>query len=84
MREPGKAVAVQKPCVSPLICGPINMTNEALSVPWFDLKSFFNVTSSISVAKARVPGLGSFQPTLTTVFFWGQNGRYRTSFWSIQ
>jgi hypothetical protein len=45
------------------------MTNERLSVPWFDLKSIFNVTSFITVAKAGVPGLGSFQPTLTTVVF---------------
>jgi hypothetical protein len=43
------------------------MTNGALSVPRFDLKSIFNVTSFIYVAKACVPRLGSFQPTLTTV-----------------
>jgi hypothetical protein len=55
------------------------MTNEALSVPWFDLKSIFNVTSFINVAKAGVPGLGSFQPTLTTVVVDGQNAHGRTS-----
>lgn len=68
MREPGKAVGVQKPCVSLLRCGNINMTNKALSVPWFYLKSIFNVTSLITVAKTGgVPGLVPFQPTLTTV-----------------
>jgi hypothetical protein len=43
------------------------MTNAALSVPWFDLKSLFNVTSFVYGADACVPRLGSFQPTLTTV-----------------
>jgi hypothetical protein len=43
------------------------MTNGALSVPWFDPKSIFNVTSFIYVAKACVPRLGSFQLMLTTV-----------------
>lgn len=60
MRELGKAVAVQKTCVSPLRRGTINITNQALSVLWFDLKSIFNVISFINVAKAGVPGLGSF------------------------
>ena len=44
------------------------MTNKAVSVPWFDLESIFNVTSFVTVAKTGgVSGLGSFQPTLTTV-----------------
>jgi hypothetical protein len=79
MHEPGKAVAVQKTFVSPLRRGTINMTNEALSVPWSDLKSIFNVTSFINVANAGVPGLGSFQPTLTTVVVDGWNACCRTS-----
>jgi hypothetical protein len=66
-REPGKVVPVLKLCVSPLRRGTINMTNRGLSVPWFDLKSIFHVTSSVFVAKACVSRLGSFQPTLTTV-----------------
>jgi hypothetical protein len=71
-------VAIQKTYVSPLRRGTINMTNEALSVPWFDLKSKFNVTSFTNVAKASVPGVGWFQPTLTTVVVDGWNACCRT------
>jgi hypothetical protein len=62
-----KGCTCSKLCLSPLRRGIINMTNAALSVPWFDLKSLFNVTSFIYGADACVPRLGSFQPTLTTV-----------------
>jgi hypothetical protein len=60
MRELGKAVAVQKTYISPLRRGTINITNEALLVLLFDLKSIFNVISFINVVKAGVPRLGSF------------------------